>query len=140
VSIKEGIKHRYKLKLDPVKVDRPWRARVLMSTLPVSELPRSLKKEGSHSVCSVESVLSHRDMKKKNRHWYNFGPKYYRAEFDVRVIIGAADLKFEMVGKDGVVSMPHDQIEVQWMTATKQTTPLEGAGEELSGLYKDRAW
>lgn len=138
MSIKEGIKHHYKLKLDPIRVNLPWKTRMLMSTLPASELPRSLKKEGSNSVCSVESVLSHQDVKKKNRHWYNLGPEYYRAEFDMRVIVGAADLKFEMLGKDGVVSRPHDQVEVQWMTATKQTTPQEAAEEVFGGLYKDR--
>lgn len=109
-----------------------------MSTLPAAELPRSLKKEGAKSVCAVESVLSHRDMKKKNRHWYNRGPEYYRAEFDMRVIIGAADLKFEMLGKDGVVSKPHSEVQVQWATATKETKPQQAVEETFGGLYKAR--
>jgi hypothetical protein len=107
-----------------------------MSTLPAAELPRSLKKEGAKSVCAVESVLSHRDMKKKNRHWYNRGPEYYRAEFDMRVIIGAADLKFEMLGKDGVVNKPHSEVKVQWATAAKETRSQQALEETSSGLYK----
>ena len=107
-----------------------------MSTLPVAELPRSLKKEGAKSVCAVESVLSHRDMKKKNRHWYNRGPEYYRAEFDMRVIIGAADLKFEMLGKDGVVSKPHSEVQVQWATATKDPKSQQAVEETSGELYK----
>jgi hypothetical protein len=108
---------------------------MVMSSLPVSELPRSLKKEGAKSVCAVESVLSYRDMKKKNRHWYNFGPEYYRAEFDMKVIIGAADLKFEMLGKDGVVSRPHSEVQVQWAAATREARPEERE-EIFAGLYK----
>jgi hypothetical protein len=109
---------------------------MVMSTLPASELPRSLKKEGSRSVCAVESVLSDRDMKRKNRHWYNFGPQYYRAEFDMRVIVGAADLKFEMLGKDGVVSKPHNEVDVQWTNVTQEKRPQEEVEEIFGGLYK----
>ena len=105
-----------------------------MSSLPISELPRSLKKEGAKSVCAVELVLSHQDMKKKNRHWYNLGPEYFRAEFDMKVIIGAADLKFEMLGKDGVVSKPHSEVQVQWAAATKEAR-LEEKEEIFAGLY-----
>jgi hypothetical protein len=111
---------------------------MVMSTLPAAELPRSLKKEGAKSVCAVESVLSHRDMKKKNRHWYSRGPEYYRAEFDMRVIIGAADLKFEMLGKDGVVNKPHSEVQVQWATATKEAKPQQALEETFDGLYKAR--
>jgi hypothetical protein len=136
VSIRDGVKHHYKLKIDPAKINSPWKTRMVMSTLPVAELPRSLKKEGAKSVCAVESVLSHRDMKKKNRHWYNLGPEYYRAEFDMKVIIGAADLKFEMLGKDGVVSKPHNEVQVQWAAATKEARPEERVEEIFAGLYK----
>jgi hypothetical protein len=108
---------------------------MVMSTLPVSELPRSIKKEGSRAVCAVESLLSDRDMKKKNRHWYNLGPPYHRAEFDMKVIIGAADLKFEMVGKDGVASRPHDEVAVQWANAT-EVSPQEEAEEIFGGVYR----
>jgi hypothetical protein len=108
-----------------------------MSTLPAAELPRSLKKEGAKLVCTIESIFSHQDMKKKNRHWYNKGPEYYRVDLDMRVIIGAADLKFEMLGKDGVVSKPHSEIQVQWAsTTTKETKPQQALEETSGGLYK----
>jgi hypothetical protein len=60
-----------------------------------------LKRDGARAVCAVESVLKSQDLKLKNRHWYNTKPRYYRAEFNVRVLILAASLKFEIVGKDG---------------------------------------
>ena len=135
ISIRDGIKHHYKLKLDPAKVNAPWKTRMVMSNFPASELPRSLKKEGARSICAVESVLSYRDMKRKNRHWYNLGPVYYRAEFDMRVIVGAADLKFEMLGMDGVVSKPHNEVEVQWTNAVKQKEVQETVEEVFGGVY-----
>jgi hypothetical protein len=82
--------------------------------------------DGAQQVCAVESVLSERDMKLKNRHWYNFGPKYLRAEFLVQIIIGAANLKFQIVGKDGVVSRGPDEVEVQWMLGVPETAVAGG--------------
>lgn len=54
---------------------------------------------------------------------YQFRPQYWRAEFDVKVMIGAADLKFQIWGKDGCMSKDHDEIEVQW-----DPPPVSGAG------------
>ena len=45
---------------------------------------------------------------------YNRGPQYHRAEFDVKIIIGAADLKFQLWGKNGQLSKDHEEIEVLW--------------------------
>lgn len=42
---------------------------------------------GAHVVCEVETTLRPSDMKRKNRHWYNFGDEYNRAEFEVRLIV-----------------------------------------------------
>ena len=51
---------------------------------------------------------------------YNRKQRYYRAEFNVRVLILAASLRFEIVGKDGTtVSIKSDEIEVKWMPSTK---------------------
>lgn len=79
----------------------PWATQVVMSSLPANQLPRSLKRDGARAVCAVESLLKSQDLKLKNRHWYNMKPRYYRAEFNVRVLILAASLRFEIVGKDG---------------------------------------
>ena len=64
-------------------------------------------------------------MKLKNRHWYNFNKKkYYRFKFDVKVVLGSADLKFIMLSKDRkVLSQNHDSIEVTWEPAGKTSAP-----------------
>ena len=54
-------------------------------------------------------------MERKNRHWYDIGPEYKKAEFLVKVIIGAADLKFQIWTKDNrLCSADHEDIQVRW--------------------------
>jgi hypothetical protein len=32
----------------------------------------------------------------KNRHWYNMKPAFWRTTFDVKVVVGPADLSFQL--------------------------------------------
>lgn len=65
---------------------------------------------------------------------YNRGPEYNRAQFDVKVFVGPADLKFELWGKDGNCSKAHDDIEVEW-DAPKDNV-LDTGADESFGMYK----
>ena len=50
----------------------------------------------------------------KNRHWYNKGERFLRFRFDIRVILGAADLKFQIRSKNDVVlNTDYDAIQVR---------------------------
>ena len=68
---------------------------------------------------------------------YNFSPQYHRAEFDVKVIIGAADLKFQLWGRNGQMSKDHEDIEVMWNPASSEGI---GNGQMMAdnpfGMYK----
>ena len=58
-------------------------------------------------------------MKLKNRHWYNWGTKYWLFKFDVQAVVGAADLRFLLLTKEKkVISNEHNAIEIVWQTAT----------------------
>ena len=71
-------------------------------------------------------------MKLKNRHWYNSGERYWRFRFDVKVLLGAADLKFLMLTKDKkVISGGHDAIEVMWQPASGSTALPERENAQL---------
>ena len=60
------------------------------------------------------------DMKLKNRHWYNRKEKYLYLKFDVKVILGAADLRFQLLSKDNVLlSNDHDAIHGKWETPSE---------------------
>ncbi len=114
----EGSKHRYRIKLAMGKETDPWKTSIVMSTLPANQLPRSLQHDGTKPVCAVETVLSPSDMKRKNRHWYNLGKEYNRADFEIR-LLAEAGLKFEIWGKSGLRSRTHDEIEVEWAQASR---------------------
>jgi hypothetical protein len=118
VSVQEGVKQHYSLKVQPGLEHLPWMTQIVMSTLPAQLLPTSLNKEGAQRVCKVESLLP-QDLKLKNRRWYNAGPQYLRAEFDMQVLIGPADLKFQNLSKDGIISRDHAAIEVEWASSVK---------------------
>lgn len=121
VSVEQGVKQHYSLKVQPGQEHLPWNTQVVMSTLPAHLLPKSLNKSGAQHVCKVVSSLP-QDMKRKNRHWYNAGPQYLRTEFDMQVLIGPADLKFQILSKDGIISRDHAAINVEWSSSSKDAS------------------
>jgi hypothetical protein len=106
-----------------------------MSTLPADQLPKSLKNAGYNvkEVCDVDANLDGTDMKTKNRHWYNRGLKYLRADFDVKTVIGPADLKFQIWSKGGVCNRDHDSIDVRWDPPKTRTS---AGTDEMSAMYR----
>ena len=72
-------------------------------------------------------------MKLKNRHWYNRGEKYWYFRFDIKAVIGAADLKFMLLTKEQkVISDEHNAIEIIWQTEVA-TTPTPGRTNPTCG-------
>lgn len=92
-----------------------------MSTLPVTQLPRSLKGNGAREICVVEAKLHAKDMKRKNHHWWNLAREYKLADFEIRTHCSTG-LRFE-IWKDGVRSREHEQITVQWESAEGRVQP-----------------
>ena len=113
VRAEYGAAQKYRLKIDMGREREPWKTRIVVSSLPAHLLPSSLARDGAREVCAVEAILTPEDMKRKNRHWYNLGREYNRAEFEVRLIVGAG-LRFQIWTLDGVKSRDHEEIEVQW--------------------------
>lgn len=85
---------------------------IVMSTLPLSQLPKSMRQPGARSVCDIEFQLSAADLKLKRR-WNNPTQAYNEAEFDVRLLVGTG-LRFEVWGGHGLRSKSHEEITVQW--------------------------
>ena len=112
-----GFSKPYWLKLKPGEEERPWKTNIIMSTEPRERLPTNLNQDGAKILCGVESVLKDKgvDMKMKNRHFYNKREKFLRIRFNIRVILGAADLKFQIESKNNVVlNTDYDAIQVRW--------------------------
>lgn len=132
VNARDGILQQYRLKLDLGKERIPWRTQIVCSSLPPTQLPRSMKWEGTKPVCVVESIIDGADLKLKNRHWYNFGKQYIRADFTLKIIIGPADMKFQLWGRNKQISRDHEQIAVQWNpTTTRESMAMDVAKIEM---------
>ncbi|KXT18312.1 hypothetical protein AC579_958 [Pseudocercospora musae] len=138
VDTSEGIRQNYRHKLNYSRSDQPQHATILMSSLPPNQLPHSLKRGGCKSVCQIEFVVAKDHLKLKNRHWYNTKPKYYRAEYEVRALVGTG-LRFQIWGKDGLLSKDHEEIEVRWQpvegtaVALRQSRQIQARGD---GIYQ----
>lgn len=111
-----GVTRHYRLKLEVDRENEPWRCQIVMSTLPAKQLPRSLKQKGAVEVCQLEASLKREDMKRKNSRWYNLSREYWLADFDIRILIGPADLRFQLVGAGGGIRSNRDDgsIRVEW--------------------------
>ncbi|KAL4931386.1 uncharacterized protein BDV17DRAFT_256749 [Aspergillus undulatus] len=92
----------------------PWKVQVVMSTDSPDQLPQSMAGKGVQHVCSLDISSNDLDRKLKNGRWYNKGPRYWRATFDVKVVVGAADLSFQLWSKDQRIrSTENEPIKVQ---------------------------
>lgn len=91
---------------------------MIMSTLSPGKLPRNMSQSGVHLVCSLDITIHIVHKKLKNRHWYNIKPTFWRTTFDVRVVVGPADLLFRLRSKDRRIrSNKQEPIAVKWMPA-----------------------
>jgi hypothetical protein len=113
-----GLKQQFQLKMNQGEENNPWKVQIVMSSLPSDQLPQSLSQKGAHRVCDLDISIEDVDKKLKNRHWYNMSPAWWRTTFDVQVVIGPADLSFQLWSKDKRVrSNKHEPIAVKWMPA-----------------------
>ncbi|KAJ5117162.1 hypothetical protein N7448_004107 [Penicillium atrosanguineum] len=111
-----GVRKEFQLKMDPGRENGPWKVQIVMSTLPPDRLPRNMSQSGVYLVCSLDIATDNVDKKLKNRHWYSRKPTFWRTTFDVKVVVGPADLSFQLWSKDRRIrSNKHEPIAVKWM-------------------------
>lgn len=115
VSVSEGIKRHYSATIPLANHRLPRKARVVMSPLPADKLPLQEKENTCCEVAAVSYHLTPNDMKLKNRQFWKLKKKYWKAEFIFVVNPGPADLKFQVIGKNGVLSSDNDSLEVDYM-------------------------
>jgi hypothetical protein len=131
----QGISRTFKAKLQPAQLRRPWRAQFVLSTAPRGRLPPSVAKENDvKTLCIVEAMLSNVSRKVKNRHWWNFGVRYELALFDIKLIPGPADLKFQLWNDNKLINSDDDSIEVKWDAAVRNLSIPEL--EELNDMQR----
>ncbi|EKG18078.1 hypothetical protein MPH_04768 [Macrophomina phaseolina MS6] len=143
IAVRRGIRHPYRLKRALGTERAPWRTQIVMSALPPDQLPSSLKQQKGQphsvsSVCTIESSLEHADMQRKNARWYHWAREYWLAEFEMRILLGPADLRFQLWGKDGQrLDREERDVAVEWEVVERRRTVdvVEGEGE-VAGVYR----
>lgn len=68
---------------------------------------------------------------------YNRAPQYFLADFDIRILIGSADMKFQILADDKVVSMEHDEVQVIWDNPVRHQTDDKIVAENVFGDYQE---
>ena len=135
-----GVLRPFTLKMKPGTEETPWTTNIVMSTNSRDRLPTNTYQDGATRVCDVSSVLKGRniEMKMKNRHWWNTGERYLRLRFDIKVVLGPADLKFVLQSKDRqVLNEDHRAIEVVWEVPI-QAPISPGGAMGNAALYSER--
>jgi hypothetical protein len=89
-------------------------------------------------LCEIQSDLSAADAKKfveTNKHFWKLGKHYFKLEYQVKVLIGPADIRFELWFDDGKLSKDQP-IRVEWMP-----TPAPDISQiaKLPGSRPDRS-
>ena len=130
----DGILKPYRIKIKPGMERNRWTTIIVMSSNEREKLPTNLSQDGAKRLCMVESSLKDKavDTKIKNRHWYNLREKYLEARVNIQVVLGPADLKFQLQSKDReILSNSHDAIQVKWDTAEQPNIQVPHRLEEM---------
>ena len=115
----KGMKKEYDLILNDEDEDIPRSFQVVSCDHPRRNLPKNINHNAVKAVCEVKIDLKKLSIvNQKSFHFNKSRSKTWReARFDLYIIIGAADLRFEVKPRgeeDSLISLEHDQIDVVW--------------------------
>lgn len=123
VNVANGVRRGYTSTMTAEEVAFPRFARIVMSTLPAAQLPVRFPSPGCREVVQVQYNLTENDMEVENRQTWKSPlkkKKFWKAEFSFVVKLGPADLRFQIVGKNGLVSSDHDSLTVDFMDPSEK--------------------
>ena len=109
-----GVSKHVRAKLQKAQLSRPWRAQFVLSTEKKEHLPNDLTSQNVRTLCIVEADLRFIDRISKNAHWWQLGQKYELAEFDLRLIAGSADLRFQLWNHGRLITGENESVAVDW--------------------------
>ncbi|KAH7396128.1 hypothetical protein BKA66DRAFT_484908 [Pyrenochaeta sp. MPI-SDFR-AT-0127] len=118
VSVDNPIQHNFVKKVDPGDPRRAFPTTVIECNLEAGMLPDQMNQH-TRILCEISSDLSAADEKKfieKNKHFWSLQKHYLRIEYSVRVLIGPADIRFELWFNDQKLSRD-ESIKVEWIPA-----------------------
>lgn len=124
VSVDQPIIHNFVKKVSPGDPRRAFPTSVVESALEAGELPDQMTNE-THLLCSISSNLSPISESKfteKNKRFWSLGKHYFKVEYQVRVLIGPADIRFELWFDNQKLSKD-TSIKVDWVPAPPGPAP-----------------
>ncbi|KZL70401.1 Hsp70 family chaperone [Colletotrichum tofieldiae] len=116
----------FDIRLRPTETTRSWEAKIVVSHNEASFLPRT----GVSKLCDVKSNLTGVQqeqlvLKEKRGTCFSRGFKFYICQFDIRVIVAPADLRFELWFAGQKFSGNHEPIAVTWDDQGSSTSRSE---------------
>ncbi|KAK3386092.1 hypothetical protein B0H63DRAFT_191937 [Podospora didyma] len=111
--------HSFAIRLGKGDTTRAWDAKIVVSQNDPRCLPRSMREDGAFKLCDVKSNLAgvqQEQLVRKNKRGKCLigGVAYYICQFDVKVIVAPADLRFELWFAGQKFSGNHEPITVNW--------------------------
>jgi hypothetical protein len=124
VSVDTPIVHNFVKKVSPGDPRRAFPTSVVECSLEAWELPEQMTTD-TRLLCSISSNLSPISESKfteKNKRFWSLGKHYFKVEYQVRVLIGPADIRFELWFDNQKMSMD-TSIMVDWVPTPPEPTP-----------------
>jgi hypothetical protein len=123
VSIDCPIVHKFSRKCEPesqfnLRSHRSYQTTIVSSEMDRHMLPKVLN-NSCQTVCEITSDFSTLPLtafKLKNRHWWNRGRRYHRINYHIKVVLGPADIRFEL-WHNGQKFSEGNSIKVEWHAA-----------------------
>ncbi|KAI4122382.1 MAG: hypothetical protein LQ338_005855, partial [Usnochroma carphineum] len=125
VTSDEPITHSFHRKMSPGDPRRAFPTSVVESHADEQLLPYYMGSGDAHILCEIESDLSTADetkFKEKNKRFWRLGKHYFQVDYEVKVLIGPADVRFEL-WFDGQKLSKDQPIKVEWMPTTAIELP-----------------
>jgi len=149
LDVERGIRRAYCMRLGEQELSKTHRARIVISPLPINQLPSRTVEAGCRELAAVQYRLTGNDMKpEKGQGWKVMKKtKCWKADFFFVVKLGPADIRFQIVGMNGVLSSDHGSLDVEYLEGLEATAParppdpppMEKADQRKSGI-KSTLW
>ncbi|KAL8708980.1 MAG: hypothetical protein Q9220_006188 [cf. Caloplaca sp. 1 TL-2023] len=127
----EPITHSFHRKMSPGDPRRAFPTSIVESHADEHFLPTHMGSGDAHILCEIESDLTSADetkFKAKNKRFWNLGKHYLKIDYDIKVILGPADVRFEL-WFNGQKLSKDQPIKVEWMAAPPIEMPVPGPPE-----------
>ncbi|KAF2728383.1 hypothetical protein EJ04DRAFT_546806 [Polyplosphaeria fusca] len=118
ITVDRPIIHNFIKKVGAGDPRRAFPTSVVECNLESWQLPDSMN-ASTRILCEIQSDLSGADEKKfveKNRRFWSLGKHYFKVEYQVKVLIGPADIRFELWFANQKMSLDKS-IKVEWHPA-----------------------